>query len=99
MPEKQAAQAPPTEAELAAAAVDCLLQLKDHPGWNVLMARLHAEADNAKEDFAVADLTDMAKVENLQRTIQRLYWFEDTIEILINEGSNEEEALEEYIDG
>ena len=67
-------------------AAQALRALEETIGWKILMIRLKAEADNAYEDLAEAEASDVNKIESLQMRIKRYKWFGETIDGLIKDG-------------
>lgn len=79
-------------------AAQALRALEETIGWKILMIRLKAEADNAYEDLAEAEASDVNKIESLQRQIKRYKWFGETINALINDGLGKEDEEVDFHD-
>jgi len=88
--EQQAAN----EEAAVSAAVDALLAMRNSEGWAILMAQLHKDVEEAKEEFEGCDVTDVDKMRKIQNRITRARWFEDTPQELILSGASKEELAQ-----
>ena len=86
---------PETEAEVLRAAAEELLKLKNSTGWAILMAQLAADAEQAKDELVDTAAADTEAVEHCQRRVKRLRWFDETLDILINQGFETENLTED----
>ena len=83
MPPKPPSDAARERIRLIAEELDKLQKTK---GWQLLMHQLSLEEAQAKEDLVYVKLTDVEKLEQLQREAKRYIWFRDTIHDLIAQG-------------
>ena len=84
-------QPPPSEEttdQALLSAMEYIQTLEAQPGWKVLMGQLKTDADAAMEELIEADPNNAAEIEQLQNTVKRYRWFEDTPANIIYSGLN-----------
>ena len=79
-----------TEQEAMEAAAAALIQLKNSPGWQILMAQLRHDAEEAKDSLVTIAPTEADQIRELQNEVYRLYWIEESVEALIQDGIGSE---------
>lgn len=91
-PEKSDSQNAPVDQHWINEVAPELLKLQQSTGWKILMHYLRLERTEALLEFPSVDPTDAKKIEDLQRRISRFDYFANTIDQIISEGLEVEDA-------
>jgi len=87
---------------MVVAAMDKLIELRDHPGWKILMLSFAEDRDSAITDLLVCDPADVNHTRDLQNRARMLQDVASRLDHLIISGSQPEilrEAEAEEFDG
>ncbi len=76
-------------------AAEEIMKLTDSVGWKIMMKVMATEREAALIALADVDAEDAKKIRKLQNVVYRYHWMDQTAEILIQQGLDLEEPLDE----